>query len=126
MLNTAKLRSIYSNIQTQLFYMIPEKWDRIYLYASILEKVNNLETGEMFFYYYPKGILKKNPINVYEVPSKFNIDESAYMKLVDKLYDTIKILRQEFEKYSIVYDLTSFESPERMYFAAAIASSDES
>ena len=54
MLNTAKLRSIYSNIQTQLFYMIPEKWDRIYLYASILEKVNNLETGEMFFYYYPK------------------------------------------------------------------------
>ena len=35
---------------------------------------------------------------MYEVPSKFNIDESAYMKLVDKLYDTIKILRQEFEK----------------------------
>lgn len=97
MLNTAKLRSIYSKIQTQLFYMIPEKWDKIYLYASITEKANNLETGEMFFYYYPKGLLKKNPINVYEIPTKFNIDENAYMKLVDKLYNTIKTLREEFE-----------------------------
>ena len=98
MLNGVKIRSIYSKIQTQLFYMIPEKWDRIYLYASIVEKINNLETGEMFFYYYPKGILKKNPVNVYEIPSKFNIDENAYMKLVNQLYETIKLLRKEFEK----------------------------
>lgn len=98
MLNGVKIRSIYSKIQTQLFYMIPEKWDRIYLYASIVEKINNLETGEMFFYYYPKGILKKNPVNVYEVPSKFNVDENAYMKLVNQLYETIKLLRKEFEK----------------------------
>lgn len=98
MLNGAKIRSIYSKIQTQLFYMIPEKWDKIYLYASISEKINNLETGEMFFYYFPKGILKKNPVNVYEVPSKFNIDENAYMKLVNELYETIKLLRKEFEK----------------------------
>lgn len=80
MLNTSKLRSIYSKIQTQLFYMIPEKWDKIYLYASIIEKANNIQTGEMFFYYYPKGLLKKNPINVYEIPSKFNIDEKAYIR----------------------------------------------
>lgn len=98
MLNGAKIRTIYSKIQTQLFNMIPEKWDKIYLYASISEKINNLETGEMFFYYFPKGILKKNPINVYEVPSKFNIDENAYMKLVNDLYETIKLLRKEFEK----------------------------
>lgn len=98
MLNTSKLRNLYAKVQTQLFYMIPEKWDKIYLYASIMEQVNYLETGEMFFYYYPKGILKKDPINVYEVPSKFNIDEEAYNKLVDKLYDTIKLIRNEFEQ----------------------------
>ena len=98
MLNTAKLRNIYSKIQTELFYMIPEKWDRIYLYASMIEKANNLQTGEMFFYYYPKGILKKNPVNVYEVPFKFNIDEEAYMQLVNKLYETIKLLREECQK----------------------------
>lgn len=98
MLNGVKIRSIYSKIQTQLFYMIPEKWDKIYLYAAIIEKINNLQTGEMFFYYYPKGLLKKNPINVYEVPSKFNVNEKAYLKLVDDLYETIKQLRKEFEK----------------------------
>lgn len=78
--------------------MIPEKWDKIYLYAAIVEKMNKLETGEMFFYYYPKGILKKNAINVYEIPSKFNIEENSYMRFVNQLYETIKLLRKEFEK----------------------------
>lgn len=98
MLNTAKLRTLYSKIQNQLFNLIPEKWDRIYLYASMCENRNHLETGEMFFYYFPKGLLKKNPVNVYEVPSKFNVDENAYMELVDKLYQTIKLLKMEFER----------------------------
>lgn len=97
MLNKSRMKSLYSKLQTEIFYMIPEKWDRIYLYASIMEQVNHLQTGEMFFYYYPKGILKKEPINVYEIPSKFNIDEEDYNKIVDKLYSTIKLLHKEFE-----------------------------
>lgn len=98
MLSTMKLRAIYSKIQKQLFYMIPEKWEKICLYASIMEQVNNLQTGEMFFYYYPTGLLKKNPINVYEIPNKFNIDEKQYMKLVDKLYSIISELREAFKQ----------------------------
>lgn len=97
MLSTSKLRAIYSKIQTQLYYMIPEKWEKICLYASVIEQVNNLQTGEMFFYYYPTGLLKKEPVNVYEIPSKFNIDENAYMELVDKLYKTIYELREAFK-----------------------------
>ena len=97
MLNKLRMKNLYSKVQTQLFYMIPEKWDKIYLYASIIPQVNNLETGEMFFYYYPKGILKKEPINVYEIANKFNIEEEAYNKLIDNLYNTIKLLRKEFE-----------------------------
>lgn len=76
--------------------MIPEKWDRIYLYASVMEGVNYLQTGEMFFYYFPKGILKKDPINVYEVPNKFNLDDTKYFKLADELYGVIKKLREEY------------------------------
>ncbi len=98
MLSTNKLRAIYSKIQKQLFFMIPEKWEKICLYASIMEQVNNLQTGEMFFYYYPTGLLKKNPINVYEIPNKFNIDEKEYMKLVDKLYNIINELREAFRE----------------------------
>lgn len=98
MKNTPRIKSLYAKIQTQLFYMIPEKWNKIYLYASIVEKSNNIQTGEMFFYYFPKGILKRNPINVYEIPYIYNIDEEAYNTLTNKLYETIKELRREFEK----------------------------
>ncbi len=92
------IKAIYKKIQTQLFYMIPEKWDRIYLYASVLQNLGNFKTGEMFFYYFPKGILKKNPINSYEIPARFNLDESQYIKSAIKLYDLIKELKEEFNK----------------------------
>lgn len=95
MLTTSNIRNKYEKIQKQLFYMIPEKWDRVYLYASVVDHFNGLQTGEMFFYYFPKSIIKKNPVNVYEVPSKFNLDEQAYLKLAEKLYDEIKDLREE-------------------------------
>ena len=98
MIITPEIKKIYSEIQKKILYMIPEKWDKIYLYASVIENMNSIETGEMFFYYFPKGILKKNPINVYEIPEKFNIEEQEYMELAENLYDTIKRLREEFRK----------------------------
>lgn len=98
MIKNSELRKIYSELQRQLFYLIPEKWDRIYLYASVEEKMKGLETGELFFYYFPKGILKKNPVNVYEIPNRFNLNEEEYIKLVEKLYYEIKKIREVFKK----------------------------
>ena len=95
---TRKIKEIYEDIQRKIFYMIPEKWDEVYLYASVIERFGNVETGELFFYYVPKGILRKNPINVYEIPSKFNLEESEYLRLVEILYDKIKELRNEYKK----------------------------
>ena len=92
----------------QLYRMIPEKWDKVYLYSSIIEQVNNLQTGEMFFYFFPAGILKKNYVNVYEIPAKFNIEESEYMILVEKLYNTIKQLRLEYEKEQLWSNITIY------------------
>ena len=54
------------------------------------------KSGELFFYYIPRGILKKKPVNVYEIPNKFNIDENQYFQLVNLLYNKIKQLREEF------------------------------
>ena len=73
--NTKSIRKRYEEIQRKIFYMIPEKWDEVYLYASVIERLGTLETGELFFYYIPKGIIKRKPINVYEIPGKFNINE---------------------------------------------------
>ena len=115
MITNSRIRETYTQIQKQLFYMIPEKWDKVYLYASVLERPNHLETGEMFFYYVPRGVLKKNPVNVYEIPAKFNIDEEEYFKLADKLYSEIKKLRNiciklgEEKWYSIVISIADFK-----------------
>lgn len=100
MLNhTKKIKEIYEDIQKKLFYMIPEKWDKLFLYSSILEEPDEQgKTGELFFYYIPKGIFKKKPVNVYEIPAKFNLDENLYFGLVQLLYDKIKELREEFQK----------------------------
>lgn len=84
----------YDKILKQLFYMIPEKWDRVYLYASVVDHFKEVQTGEMFFYYFPKSMIRKNPINVYEIPAKFNIDENGYLKLAENLYNEIKLLRK--------------------------------
>jgi len=98
MVSTPKIKKIYAEIQKKLFYLIPEKWDKIFLYASIIDQMNNMQTGEMFFYYYPKGVIKRKPVNVYEIPAKFSIEEDAYLKLVDELYKEIKLLRKMFIK----------------------------
>ena len=82
------VRNIYINIQTSLIKLIPENWTEIYLYASVLSS----RKGEMYFYYMPKKIIKANPINCYEVPSKFGLDEELYNKHLKELYDVIKFL----------------------------------
>lgn len=100
--HTKKIKEMYEDIQQRIFYMIPEKWDKMYLYASVSDLIDGHKTGELFFYYIPKGIFKKNPVNVYEIPQKFNLDEKEYLKLVNILYQKIVELREEFKKIEIV------------------------
>ena len=108
MLRTTKnMKEKYEKIQNYIFSLIPERWEEIYLYASVpfgdedfwntkIDKKNNENRGEMFFYYLPKGILKMRPINVYEVPQRFNINEEQYLKIVEELYNCIKELQNDF------------------------------
>lgn len=96
--HTKKIKEIYEDIQRELYYMIPEKWDELYLYASVIDKKDQTQTGELYFYYRPKGILKKKTVSVYEIPAKFNLDETQYLRLVDLLYEKIKDLREEYKK----------------------------
>ena len=97
MLRTTKnMKEKYEQIQNYIFTLIPEKWDEIYLYASVYKEKINSQSGELFFYYLPKGILRKKYINVYEVPKRFNINEEQYLKIVEELFKCIKSLRQDF------------------------------
>lgn len=97
MLRTTKtMKERYEQIQNYIFTLIPEKWEEIYLYASVYKQKENSQSGELFFYYLPKGILRKKYINVYEVPKRFNINEEQYLKIVEELFRCIKSLRQDF------------------------------
>lgn len=93
MVVSASFKKINEEIRKNIYVMIPEKWDKLYLYASFIDDLSSDYTGEMYMYYIPKGILKKNPINIYEVPNKFNIDEGQYIELANNLYNIIVKLR---------------------------------
>lgn len=96
MINLPEEKLLYSDIQKKLFYIIPEKWEKIYLYASVIGIPNQKSVGEMYFYYLPKGIIKKKFVNGYEIPNIFNIDEEQYSKLISDVYNSIKLLHERF------------------------------
>ena len=54
--------------------------------------------GELYFYYFPKGIIKKKAVNCYEVPGLFDIDEEEYLELINDLYRLMKALREAYAK----------------------------
>lgn len=98
MITLPEEKLLYSEIQKKLFYIIPEKWESIFLYASVIDIPNQKPVGEMYFYYLPKGIIKKKYVNGYEIPNLFNIDEEQYSKLITDVYNLIKHLREIFVK----------------------------
>lgn len=105
--HTKKIKEMYEDIQRRIFYMIPEKWDKVYLYCQVMDRIDRCNVGELFFYYIPKGIFKRNPVNVYEIPQKFNLDEKEYLKLVNLLYERIVLLREEFKKTELISNWTN-------------------
>ena len=98
MINLPEEKVLYSEIQKKLFYIIPEKWESIYLYTSIIDVPGQKSRGELFFYYIPKGIIKKKPVNCYEIPNLFDIDEEEYSEFITELYKIMKSLRLAYGK----------------------------
>lgn len=98
MISLPEEKVLYSEIQKKLFYVIPEKWESIYLYTSIIDVPGGKPRGELFFYYLPKGIIKKKPVNCYEIPNLFDIDEEEYSELITDLYKIMKSLRIAYTK----------------------------
>lgn len=93
---TDKAIEIASQIQELIYYIIPEKWKNIELYISMPD--SRIRKGEMFFYYLPNSIFKRQYINCYEVPYMFNISEKEYSDIMSKLYNKFMILKEELNK----------------------------
>ena len=93
---TDKAIEIASQIKELIYYIIPEKWKNIELYISMPDM--GIRKGEMFFYYLPNSIFKRQYINCYEVPYMFNISEKEYSDIMSKLYNKFMILKEELNK----------------------------
>ena len=98
MVSVPNEKILFSEIQKRLMYLVPEKWESIHLYASIVDSKEKKSVGELYFYYIPKGLIKKKPINCYEIPGIFDIDEDEFSDLINKLYLIIKKLRYSYYK----------------------------
>ena len=85
-----QVRKVYVEIYNLIVKLIPEKWEKVCLYASYMESVK----GEMFFYYYPKRLIKAKPVSCYEIASRFDLDDNTYNDELSKLYMLIKKLKQ--------------------------------
>ena len=84
----SQVNDLYKDIQDLLYKLVPEKFRRLYLYASII----NGKNGEMFFYYFPRTLLKSNAVNCYDIPDKFGIDENSYNENLNSLFNLIRRL----------------------------------
>jgi hypothetical protein len=89
----------YMKIQNNLFELIPESWKKILLHVSIIDIPNQRPKGEVYIYYIPKGLLKRKPVNCYEIPALYDIDEEEYLRLITSLYNIIKLLRDNYKAY---------------------------
>mgnify|MGYP003733658919 CR=1 FL=1 len=85
-----KLNEIYGKIAEALNDVIPEKWDKVYMYAELVEDVS-----EVFFYYYPTRSNKF--VYCLDIPELFEINENEYDNLMDKLTDELYTLWYEFK-----------------------------
>jgi uncharacterized protein (TIGR01741 family) len=85
-----KLNEIYGKIADALNDVIPENWDRVYMYAELVEDVS-----EVFFYYYPSG--SNEFIYCLDIPKLFEVSENEYDSLMDKLTDELYKLWYEFK-----------------------------
>ncbi|PAF36787.1 cytoplasmic protein [Terribacillus saccharophilus] len=90
-METKNMELMYQQIANTLVDMIPEEWDKIYLYAEYREGYK-----KVFFYYYPEN--KSKPIYSLDIIDIFNIEEDDFDRLENELYTCFTNLWLEFSK----------------------------
>lgn len=90
-MDEAKLGEIYQQIAKTIVDMIPEIWEKVYLYGEVTEGVSQL-----YFFYYPTN--NSSPVYFLNIPELFGISESVFDELKDQLFDYLEKLWNEFNK----------------------------
>jgi uncharacterized protein (TIGR01741 family) len=89
-LETQVIESIYQEIANKVNVMIPEQWDKLFLYTQVDEP------STVYFYYYP--IEQETPVYYLEIPKRFEVERREVNDRVFSILDLFRILQEEFRK----------------------------
>ncbi|AZI45997.1 MULTISPECIES: antitoxin YezG family protein [Bacillus] len=116
-METEKMGILYQKIAEQINEIIPSEWEKVALYAEILD-----DSSEVYFFFTTPQ--NQEYIYSHDIPEHFNVDEDIYDELLYELHDYFEELRDEFKtnnedlwtnltlhlersgKFSIDYDYT--------------------
>ncbi|OKP83266.1 hypothetical protein A3844_22695 [Paenibacillus helianthi] len=84
-----KMEELYQLIGKKLVGIIPDQWDKIYLYAEVLP-------GSSIIYFYFESATKKELIYSHEIPEIYGVDERIYNRLHGELQEYFVELNKVF------------------------------
>lgn len=90
-METKKMEQTYQQIANTLVNIVPEAWNKIFLYAEYREGYK-----KVFFYYYPE--LGVKPVYSLDITDLFSINEDEFDELENKLYQCFSELWEEFKE----------------------------
>lgn len=90
-METKKMEQTYQQIANTLVNIVPEAWNKIFLYAEYRD-----EYKKVFFYYYPESGVK--PVYSLDITDLFSINEDEFDELENKLYQCFSELWEEFKE----------------------------
>ncbi|MCY8112563.1 antitoxin YezG family protein [Bacillus spizizenii] len=90
-MKTEKMGEIYQQIAEGINEIIPSEWEKVILYAEILD-----DSSEVFFYFNPPQ--SEDYIYSHNIPEHFHVSEDVYDELLLQLHDSFEELRDEFKE----------------------------
>lgn len=88
-----RAEELYQIIGGKLTGIIPDKWDKIYLYAEILP-------DSRIIYFYFNSLTKNELIYSHLIPSVYGVDRDVYIQLLRELQQSFAELNSEFSENS--------------------------
>lgn len=90
-METKKMGELYGNIANKVNDMIPDKWEKVWLYGEVLD-----DSSEVYFYFYSKT--SKKIIYSHDIPNEYKVNNSMYEDLLFELVDIIQELNLEYKE----------------------------
>ncbi|ATO10086.1 MULTISPECIES: LXG family T7SS effector immunity protein YezG [Bacillus amyloliquefaciens group] len=94
-METEKMGELYQQIAEGINEIIPSEWEKVILYAEILD-----DSSEVFFYFNPPQS-EEDFIYSHNIPEHFQVSEDLYDDLLIKLQEAFEELRKEYKENNL-------------------------